>query len=251
MFPQPDAGSDLRTRLLQARELAQAAEPAAEPAADVPLAAATDVPLAAATDVALAAATDVALVAPVTAVARAPPVTAVALAAPEPAPAPPPPPERKNPYLVLLAPLRALAALFAGPAAAPAAAPARPPGAYAARPPGAYAVRVARTEAEYCVAAAGLPAAGPPAAEPPLSAPPAANPYIVRVVAPRAPSAPTLSEKTSVSYGLDHLLPAERGPGFRRLVRVKTVQPPADSNPYVTDARAVAGAYRTAFASKE
>jgi hypothetical protein len=59
-----------------------------------------------------------------------------------------------------------------------------------------------------------------------------------------------LSEKSSLSFGLDHLLPAERGPGFRRLVRVKTVQPPAARNPYVTDERAVASAYHTSFATE-
>ena len=59
-----------------------------------------------------------------------------------------------------------------------------------------------------------------------------------------------LSEKSSLSFGLDHLLPAERGPGFRRLVRVKTVQPPAAGNPYVTDERAVVSAYHTSFAAE-
>jgi hypothetical protein len=133
--------------------------------------------------------------------------------------------QRANPYFVLTAPLRALAALFSLAPRAP------------ARAAAAYSVSFARTDNAYSVelpAPELLLAPAPPSAAPPE---PSAtrNPYMVCTLSAGAPAlsafAPGAGAPGAPPFAAD-VLPRAPGPCFRRVVRCKA-SPPA-GNPYLT-----------------
>ena len=209
MFPETSTSGmgDLRTRMLQARELVQAAAGAAEPEGSAGAAAPAELTAAPAELTAAPAA-------PAAPAATAAPAAPAATAA-------------TNPYLVVLTPLRALFGWFARPAAAPGTPPAAK-----------YSVKFAPTAVEYRIATAAGPGPAPVGAargpEGPPGAPAGASPYIVRQLPALQASVSSLQEKSALELRARDLLPSRPGPCFRRHVRTKTAPPPEASNPYLT-----------------